>query len=280
MYLEYVNCNYCGSQDFTFYASTHSSFEPYPLLQVVRCQQCDLIFVNPRVVGRENEIAGAKIHKGRVSQAKSPKTRIKNKLLLQKLSRYKDGGNFLDFGCGMGSLVHEAQNAGWNAYGYELHVNQAEAANAYWNTDRILSYDFDKFRHEYSNYFDVINASQVFEHLIDPLGKAKELRDLLKDGGVFALDVPNVNKIRNIFCKKSDTIQPGYHLYYFSANTIAKMLVMAGFRVVEAKTTFVGVGLLGKYIPNLDMASRIAYKLYQLPTAGFGLYVVAIKSAS
>ena len=57
----------------------------------------------------------------------------------------------------MGSLVHEAQNAGWNAYGYELHVTQAEAANAYWNTDRILSYDFDKFRHEYSNYFDVIN---------------------------------------------------------------------------------------------------------------------------
>jgi len=275
MILEYIACNYCESRNLSAYCSAKSQYGP-ELFQIVRCKSCGLIFVNPRIARKREEIADRAVRALNPSTAEINRRRSIGKFILKKIGRYRTEGTFLDFGCGKGFLVHEAARAGWNAYGVELNVALAEATNSYWNTDRVISWDLETLKMHFGAYFDVINASQVFEHLTDPLGTARELAALLKEGGILSLDVPNVRSIRYRL-RGGAVFDPTAHLYHFSAMTLTKLLARAGLDVLEAKTSLALLGLIPKAIIDPDLAASIAYRLYRLPTSGFGLNVVAIK---
>jgi len=275
MHMEYVDCNYCGSNKFSFFCSAKSHYGP-EIFQVVRCEECDLIFVNPRLANKAEEISKRVVKRVDPREFEDPRRKIRDKFVLKKVSQYKTTGNFLDFGCGGGSLVREASCAGWNAFGLELNKALAESANAYWGGERILSYSLDELKHQFAGYFDVINSSRVFEHLTDPLGTARSLVELLREGGIFSLDVPNIFDLKS-YLRRSAAINPTGHLYHFSAKTIRQLLIKAGFTIVQLKNSFSGVHLIGKIVKNPELASDIAHLLYRLPTYGFGLSVVAMR---
>lgn len=278
MMLEYVACNYCESRNATAYCSAKLHYGP-ELFQIVRCQDCDLIFVNPRIAKKGNEIAQRTVVAINPSRAEINRRTSACRFILRKITRYLGQGNFLDFGCGKAFLVREAARAGWNAYGVELNTALAEAANAYWKTDRVLSWDLDTLKMHFGAHFDVINASQVFEHLTDPLETARDLAALLKDGGILSLDVPNVRSLRYMLGRGS-AFDPTAHLYHFSAKSLTKLLAKAGLDVLEAKTPLTLLGVLPKAVADPDVVASLAHRLYCLPTVGFGLNVVAIKRES
>jgi len=277
MILEYVACNSCESRAATAYCSAPSHYGP-ELFQIVKCRNCGLIFVNPRIARKEEEIALRVPVPIDPSPAEINGRTAACRFLLGKISRYRSGGRLLDFGCGRGFLVHEAARAGWNAYGVELNSTRAEAANVYWGTDRILSWNLDTLKMHFGAYFDVINASQVFEHLTDPLGTARDLAALLKVGGILSLDVPNVGSFRYRLRGRA-AFRPTAHLYHFSAKSLATLLSRAGLEVLEAKTSLTFLSVMPRVFADPDRAASLAYRLYRLPTAGFGLNVVAVKRA-
>jgi SAM-dependent methyltransferase len=275
MPLEYVDCNYCGSRNAAAYRSAKSHYGP-ELFQIVRCQDCGLVFVNPRPARKRDEIASRTVPGLHPSSAEIFHKTLGGKFILNKIARYRRQGTLLDFGCGQGFLVRVATLAGFDAYGVELNAALAQAANAYWKTDRILSWNLDRLTERFASAFDVINSSQVFEHLTDPLGTAQALAALLKDGGILALDVPNVRSLRYLL-RGGAIFDPTAHLYHFSAETLSKLLARAGFEVLEAKTSLTMVGVMAKAVTDPGRAAGLAYRLYRLPTAGFGLNAVAIK---
>ena len=250
--LEYVDCNQCGSKHSVAYRSAPSHYGP----QIVRGRECGLVFVNPRLAKKKDEIAGRTVAALDPSAAEIFHKTLGGKFILHKIAPYKREGTLLDFGCGKGFLVRVAMLAGFDAYGVELNAALAQAARAYWETDRILSWNL--------------------EHLTDPLGTARALRGLLKTGGILALDVPNVRSLRYLL-RGSVTFDPTAHLYHFSARTLSRLLSRAGFEVLEARTSGTMVGMMSRAGADADRAAALAYRLYRLPTVGFGLNVVAVK---
>lgn len=80
--------------------------------------------------------------------------------------------------------------------------------------------------------FDLVYSGQTFEHVTEAEGDLvlKEVRRVLKPGGVFALDTPNARVCR---LQQDEFIDPDHKVEYTSAHLEAK-LAAAGF-VVEAK---------------------------------------------
>lgn len=66
--------------------------------------------------------------------------------------------------------------------------------------DKLIIADLDKEKLELEHdYFDVIIAGDVFEHLIDPWSVVNDLSKFLKIGGIFIVSLPNIREISTLF---------------------------------------------------------------------------------
>jgi SAM-dependent methyltransferase len=71
--------------------------------------------------------------------------------------------------------------------------------------------------------FDVINATEVIEHLRDPREAFRRIRSLLAPGGVFLYSTGNA---RGVYARVLGTrwpyLHPEGHLFYFSPDTLTR----------------------------------------------------------
>jgi len=119
--------------------------------------------------------------------------------------------------------------------------------------------------------FDVINMGEVLEHLPDPKGMLKIAFDMLEDGGVLTLIVPNdFNPFQQILRKSCGFepwwVAPPHHLNYFNIPSLSDLVQSAGFRVAHTETTFpIDMFLLmGKNYVGNDQVGREVHKLRML----------------
>ena len=106
--------------------------------------------------------------------------------LLGKNDKIK--GNFLDMGCGSGSSVRLAHQAGWNALGIDIDSRAVQAAN---NEEiRVIQGDY-KTLENYKEYFDYILCSHVLVHVHNPIEFLEKLSNSVASGGVIVLSLPN-----------------------------------------------------------------------------------------
>lgn len=103
--------------------------------------------------------------------------------------------------------VRKTQVDAWRAFLGALPVRQLDALEispadaTAWRNTGFRSYtavqfpDFDIAKQTLPRQFDVIIADQVFEHLRDPARAARNVRAMLKEGGVFMLATPFLVKI-------------------------------------------------------------------------------------
>lgn len=145
-------------------------------------------------------------------------------------------GRLLDFGCGYGGFLEEAQLSGWDAHGLELGEWAGSAAAARGLRNLHVGWLADQAFEAES--FDVIHTSQVLEHLASPLEQLLQLRPLLKPGGILYADVPNYRSL-TIRLGKDDFMlnEPPQHVNYFSPRTLRSLLVRAGLEVIEVTTS-------------------------------------------
>lgn len=95
----------------------------------------------------------------------------------------------LDFGMGWGNWARMAGAFGCRAFGAEVSARRIAHASAFGVTAVTLD-------GEPLEPFDVVNADQVFEHLVAPLAALKDLAGRLKPGGLLKISVPNGRGIR------------------------------------------------------------------------------------
>jgi SAM-dependent methyltransferase len=161
------------------------------------------------------------------------------------LSVYGVGRDCLDLGCGDGGTIgpwgieHARSYIGVDVS--ETAVEQARAAGL----DALVVADAADLPFGEGS-FDVVIASEVFEHLFDPLSAAVEARRVLREDGMLLVTVPNVAHWR----VRADLAllgrwHPGGdhlaalepwrdpHLRFFTPRTLTAMLTKAGFDVRE-----------------------------------------------
>lgn len=109
----------------------------------------------------------------------------------------------LDFGCGAGELVEGGRRAGFEFFGADVFYDGGSARKTVMEkgllgqTIREINNGVIPFE---SARFDAVVANQVFEHVDDIEQVAKEIRRVLKPGGVLISLFPSRESIREGHC--------------------------------------------------------------------------------
>lgn len=225
-----------------------------------RCRGCGLVFNNPRMSDAAlDQVYSDRDTEGLIAFYRRMHTPAVLGQFDVKLGRVErrlpQKGRLLDFGCGAGYFLERAQQRGWDAHGVELGPWAGEAARRRGvpnlHTARLQDLKYP------DGHFDVVNASQVFEHLTHPLPELAEIRRVLKPGGVFLIDVPNYHTLPILLGVDDFMLNaPPQHVAFYTPRTLRKLLAAGGF-VVERVFSSSGLkweNLLGKPIRS-DIAS-------------------------
>ena len=227
-----VACPLCRSGSYKEYVWAPSHYGPEKF-RVTKCQSCSMIYTNPQPVTYTSEVAERGVLNRHFSPPKLERHRRMASLVLSVLARHVKGRRVLDFGCGEGAFVAQARAEGWDAVGTDLNHGLVVHANGYWKFDALRPGSLEEFLTTRPSPFDAVVTSQVFEHLQDPVTIGRQLRQLLKPGGLLYIDVPNANQLKEWF-HPGVTLNPTAHWNHFTVSTLRRLMSEMGFVVVTA----------------------------------------------
>jgi 2-polyprenyl-3-methyl-5-hydroxy-6-metoxy-1,4-benzoquinol methylase len=237
-------CNLCDGTHFSLFAELMGETVRKPF-RVVRCEGCGLLFVSPRLTAEENlalydeAYFNGKGFDGTVNYAQvdahAELREGENGGVIDKIRALKPHRDIriLDVGCGSGSLLRALDTAGYNdVSGIELSeyasclARQGTRAQV-WTGD-ILTAPLA------AGTIDVINATEVIEHLRDPLAFFQRVKELLKPGGVFLYSTGNARGIyARVLGKRWPYLHPEGHLFYYSPQTLVRYFERVNLRPLD-----------------------------------------------
>jgi len=272
----HVPCNLCGSSDRT-------PFKPENGKGLVQCQNCGLVYVSPRPDAEElyalygetyfkNDDSGTVGYHDYLADETNIRRTFNRRLdMLQEHIQPGQGRKLLDIGCATGFYIDEAAKRGWDVEGLDVsgfavdYVQKVHGHKAY-NTS-VLDADFLE-----EGAYSMISMWDVIEHVPDPKAHVERIANLLHSGGYVAFITPDVASLparltgkRWIGYKLSEE-----HVYYFSKQTLTRMLNDSGFDVVDAhhEGKFVTLRLfldrLGFYLPWLSKPLQLLEKTFNV----------------
>lgn len=203
---------------------------------MVKCKNCGLVYLNSRPDQQTLLKLYADYHQ-REGKDEDVWARLMEKnfkevsLLLHKI--FPEKGKILDVGCGYGHFIEIMQDCGWFAQGVDPSSGTLYHAKRKGLNVIETSVDDSSFP---DNFFDVVTAFYVLEHLPDPLSTAKKIFEMLKPGGVIVIRVPHTTPIvrfLSVFTIDNNLYDAPYHLYDFSPMTITVLLKKAGFSLIQ-----------------------------------------------
>lgn len=179
------------------------------------------------------------------------------------LSLLDRGDRLLDVGCGKGSLVCKARDRFDEVYGIDISPSRIKEAkkNAFgrFGADNRMHFATCNINDEIDfpdDMFDAVTSIAVIEHTIDPYFVVSEINRVLKIGGIFVAQVPNIAYIRHrvnllagnlpITSSPINWRQIGWdggHLHYFTKSTFCRLLDESGFKIIRIS----GSGLFAKF---------------------------------
>jgi 2-polyprenyl-3-methyl-5-hydroxy-6-metoxy-1,4-benzoquinol methylase len=208
-------------------------------LAIVRCADCDLVFVNPafdeahyRAVYRSADYQeimrdlGIASHDYRVARFGTERVAIMSRYL-----RAAGGGRpaYLDVGCSTGFVVEAARDRGWEAIGIDLNPSAIAFGCGRGLDLRNASLEDAGFEPE---RFDAVSLFDVLEHLLDPRAIVDRCAALLKPGGILFLYVPNYDSAsRLLMGPEAHFIWPTHHLNYYTPATLRDLMARRGLEV-------------------------------------------------
>lgn len=240
--MESVACNHCGSTD-----SVQVGCIPDLLLerldvtaQLVRCRRCGLVYQNPRPTLEEmaqhyppeyepyTDYAGQRQKNPLLRRAYEYGTNKRCRFV----TKHKQGGRLLDIGCAAGTfLLGMRRQAGWEVEGVEPSAGTAELARRHGL--QVFTGTLEE-AHYAGNSFDAVTMWDVLEHVHDPAGTIREIRRVLKPGGILLVRVPNLGSWdARLFGKRWAGLDAPRHLFVFTPPTLRVMLQEQGMEVVE-----------------------------------------------
>lgn len=209
----------------------HGRSERYVL---VRCSGCSLVWLsNPPSAEQMRHHYTDSYHRLiSVAGESSPhRWRSHREALLQ----HKQSGALLDLGCSSGAFLEFLKGERWKLYGVEMSAECAKRASAKTGAEvfegDILNAPFS------AESFDVITCFDVLEHLYEPLQVVTKVRKWLKPGGIFYVQVPNVDAAEaRVFRSYWHGLELPRHLFHYSPNSLKFLANSAGLREVSVQT--------------------------------------------
>lgn len=215
--------------------------------KIMRCRECGLYFISPRPslaeIMQYYPYEGYEPYYAAIDER--PTLERLHRCHIQRkrcrfFERAKTEGRLLDVGCATGNFLAQIRERGeWETYGVEINQAAAEYArerfelNVFHGELREACYP--------SDYFDVVTMWSVLEHLHDPLGSVREVRRILRPGGILSFTIPNGDSLdAQLFGPHWAFFDPPRHLYTFSRRALEELLSRGGFEIIEVRSFTAG----------------------------------------
>src|SRR5919202_2016498 len=262
--IEDVACNLCGSRNArmlypstlgeaitrpkaSHFRCTSSTYGLHPT--IVRCQNCGLVYANPRLEARAVEENYSAVDDPLYIEEREGRvlTFRRNLQPLDTLITSPRPWRLLDVGSHIGVLLEVAQERGFEAVGVE--PSAWAAARAREHGLNVINSTLSK-AHLAPNSFDAVTLWDVIEHLTDPAGDLRHVHRVLKPGGVVAIHTIDIDSYLSKLMGPRWPWLMEMHLYYFSPRTLGRMLEQTGFRIEQ-------VIYQGRYLRLAYLITRI-----------------------
>lgn len=233
-----IDCVLCGSRKF----STICSDDPSKL---VRCNDCQLVFFNPLPSQKylDNYYSSESgylpsIEENLRSFEKEPTLWFHTaNWILYKIYQHmveEKGQRLLDVGSAYGFFLIFAKQRGLDVLGLEVSSETSRYARQ--QGIKVLNETLATAELE-RNSFDIVTMNNVLEHTLNPVAELEKAFSILKPSGVIYVGTPNldslVSRVDGIKWKMKSWPN---HLYYFTPETLGRILDKAGFTVLESFT--------------------------------------------
>ena len=203
-----------------------------------RCCACGLYFLSPRPIQADIETYYPDSYVAYRPAIEDEKWRImrwkrrrNQRSRVDSVTKYKQTGKLLEIGCATGNYLVEMRKNGWDVYGVELQTEAASYARNRFNLD-VKTGDLLDVNYP-DHYFDVVTLWDVIEHTYNPLAILKEVRRILKPGGIVVFSQPDVaSKGAKQFGRTWIGYDSPRHLYLFAGNSLHMVLEQSGLNLL------------------------------------------------
>ena len=138
-------------------------------------------------------------------------------------------GLVVDYGCGLGHLVAELKNQGYNAKGFEIDGDVRALSR---DTLNLEIQPLENFRLLDNASVSVITMWHVLEHVYDLKSDFQHIVDKLADDGAIFIAVPNFKSYDAKYYKKHwEAYDLPRHLYHFDNESIKRFCSRFGLRL-------------------------------------------------
>jgi len=248
-------CNGCNSEIFQTICTRSDG------LDIVRCKQCGLEFVNPipdndlleKIYKKEmlEETTADAYYEQYIKERKNRSKsyeRVAHKRLELIEKQKGEKGKLLDIGCGAGFFMKTASSRGWDVAGIELLPEYIEFAKNELGLTQVYGKPLESLNLP-DNSFDVVTLWDLIEHLQNPAETLNEIHRVLRPEGIIVIWTPN--SLNAAYMKEK---WMGYtiltHLYFFSVAPLKSMLSHVGFSTIFIQTNKSRKGMFQSIIPE------------------------------
>jgi len=223
---------------------------------LLRCRACGLVFTSPRYSSDylQNKYAhdyyeAANRYLSAQLDPPQPDELALARKLFQKCNRaLEQQCRYLEIGCGAGRVVEAFQRAGWDAWGYDPSLKAVEQGKL--RGVKICAGDISLAPLE---YFDLIAAFHVLEHLAHPREFLAACRSRLRPGGFLLLEVPDYDcKSARAMKESWPSLYPEIHLFQYTRTIFRRLVEEGNFQIIRVSR----VGGRGPFDEPFDTATH------------------------
>ena len=216
------------------------------VFNVVSCKNCGLYYLNPRPDISELKTIYPDNYYSYQVEEKSKDQRSQNSALYKirkaiyvgRLIKVLELCNrsklrILDVGCGDGRALNwykAVEKYDVETFGVDFDAASVGKARAAGHEVYLGTFEDAQIPND---YFDLVIATHVIEHVADPKAFARKAFEVLKPGGIFLCETPNVDSLDAKLFQKQHW--GGYHFprhwVLYTPQSITKMAESVGFKV-------------------------------------------------
>ena len=172
-------------------------------------------------------------------------------------------GRLLDIGCGGGTFVKLALQAGFDAYGLEQSEEAVRIGQS--NAPGRIFPGMEQDLISRGELFDVLTLFHALEHMTDPFRYLKDLQKLLRRPGKVIIQVPNVHSLQaRLFGSRWYGLDCPRHVYNYTTFSVLHLLGRAGYRIHRVRHFSLrdnAAALVSSLFPALDTMSQRVKRL-------------------
>ena len=210
-----------------------------------------------------------------------------NNQILQKLIDPTHKSKILDIGCSHGKEVIKITKAVEKPQIWGIDIDNHAISLAKKLKIKTIKYNIENGLPLKSNFFDIVIANQIIEHILDVDRLIKEIKRVLKPSGYLLISTENLSSWHNLvalflgwqafsqhisylknignpqrLARYTNYDKSGMHIKIFTPRGLKELLELHGFEIEE----FYGAG----YYPFSSLVSEILSKIDRTHTAFIG----------